>query len=150
MRTPEGQAATAFALERLAKLRPENLFVLLRVGQSAIESGDRTRASGAYLRIRELAWQALPSAQEAVASVIDALEAGDVEAARRPAILLQNVLLVTPMFQGGLKELTTGVQGVPVARFLRRAGAHDVRPPDADRAAGHHDRRRAGGRGRAR
>ena len=112
MRTPEAQAATTFALDRLAKLRPENLFVLLRVGQAAIESGDRTRASGAYLRIRELVWQALPAAQTAVESVIDALEAGDLEAARRPAILAQNVMLVTPMFQGGLKELTTGVQGV--------------------------------------
>ena len=117
MRTPDAQAATAFALDRLAKLRPENLFVLLRVGQAAIESGDRTRASGAYLRIRELVWQALPAAQTAVASVIDALEAGDLEAARRPAILVQNVMLVTPMFQGGLKELTTGVQGVAVSRF---------------------------------
>ena len=39
-------SSAAEALDRLARLRPENLVVLLQIGKSARESDDRTRATG--------------------------------------------------------------------------------------------------------
>ena len=117
MRGPAAESSTQFAVERLAELRPENLFVMLRVGQAAIARADRARATGAYLRIRELLWQAQPIAQTALEGVLDALEKNDFEGARVPSLRLENVLKVTPMFRGGLVELSSGIQGVPVTRF---------------------------------
>ena len=119
-KTLEGEAAAQAlagrALERLATLRPENVVVLLQLGARAIAAGDRTAATGAYLRLKELLWQA-PQAETAVKGVLDALEQ-DVASARVPGIRLENVLKVSPMFQQSLRELTLGIQGVPVTRFV--------------------------------
>ena len=50
--------------------------------------------------------------------LIEALEGDDVSTARVPALRLENVLKVTPMFQQSLRELSTGIQGVPIDRFV--------------------------------
>ncbi len=117
--TLEGEAAErvgAAALERLARLRPENVVVLTQLGSRAVQAGDRTAATGAYLRLKELLWQA-PQAEALLGQLLTALEAGDPAAVRVPALRLENVLKVTPMYQQGLRELTAGIQGVPVTRF---------------------------------
>ncbi len=116
--TAGDEAAQGEAIDRLAKLRPDNLVVLLRRGQRAIAQGDRETASEAFLRVRELSWQAPPITERVLEPLIEALEAGDLEKARVPALRLENVLKVTPMFQQGLRELTLGIQGVPVTRFV--------------------------------
>jgi tetratricopeptide (TPR) repeat protein len=118
--TLQGESAARnarLALAQLARLRPENLVVLLRLGAEAIAGGDRTAASGAYLRVRELLWQAPPIAADTLAKLLDALEAGDLAAARVPSLRLENVLKITPAFQQGQRELTTGVLGSPLTRF---------------------------------
>ncbi len=104
------------ALERLARLRPENAVVLLQLGSRAVRAGDRAAATGAYLRLKELLWQT-PQAEALLAPLLAALEGPDAGAARVPALRLENVLKVTPMYQQGLRELTAGIQGVPVERF---------------------------------
>lgn len=108
------EEATAEALDRLARLRPENLVVLLQVGKSGRESGDRARATGAYLRIRELIWQAPPGADRLVDTVLDKLAENDFEGARVPSLRLENVLKVTAMYRESLRELQTGIQGIPL------------------------------------
>ncbi|MCH9649374.1 MAG: FG-GAP-like repeat-containing protein [Deltaproteobacteria bacterium] len=113
----EAKQAAARTAVRLAQLRPENVVVLLAQGQQAIASGDRAAASGAYLRVRELLWQAPPIAETAIEKVFEALEAGDLSAARTPALRLENVLKVSAMFRESLRELSTGIQGLPVLRF---------------------------------
>ena len=113
----DGLAARDEALERLARLRPDNLVVLLESGQRAIERGDRAAASSAFLRVRELLWQAPPVAEVAVEQVFKALESGETPTARVPAMRLTNVLKVSSMYQQGLRELSTGIQAVPIARF---------------------------------
>ncbi|MFQ5348974.1 MAG: FG-GAP-like repeat-containing protein [Thermoanaerobaculia bacterium] len=113
----------ATALERLARLRPDNLVVMLALGQRAIAAGDRAAASGAFLRVRELIWQAPDAAQELLEQTIAALEAGDVAAARVPALRLENVLKITPMFRGSLQELDIGIQGNPLFDFRGESGA---------------------------
>ncbi len=107
----------AEALERLARLRPDNLIVTIQRGQRARAAGDRAAATAAFLRLRELSWQAPEVAEQLLAQILGALEAGDLEAARVPALRLENVLKVTSMYRESLRELATGIQGVPVTRF---------------------------------
>ncbi|MEE8278428.1 MAG: FG-GAP-like repeat-containing protein, partial [Thermoanaerobaculia bacterium] len=116
---PEGAdgGAAQEALARLRELRPENLVVIMQVGQQAVKAGDRTAATGAFLRIRELIWQAPPAAGVLLEQILEALEENDLEAARLPALRLGNVLKITPMHREGLRELAPGIQGIPLARF---------------------------------
>ncbi len=114
---PESEPAAAAALERLARLRPENLLVILQRGARALAAGDRAAATAAYLRVRELAWQGPEVAGSLVDEVLGALEANDLAAARLPSQRLENVLKVAPMYREGLRELSTGILGVPLTRF---------------------------------
>src|SRR5947199_2876637 len=59
---PEAEAALKESLQALARLRPENLVVLLQQGQRAIAAGDRAGATAAFLRVRELVGPAPPPA----------------------------------------------------------------------------------------
>ncbi|HEX6201501.1 MAG TPA: FG-GAP-like repeat-containing protein, partial [Thermoanaerobaculia bacterium] len=113
---PAADRAIERSLARLVELRPENVVVLLESGRRAIEAGDRTAATRAYQRVRELLWQA-PQAEELLATVTAALAAGDPAAAGTPARRLENVLKVSPMYQQSLRELWTGIVGIPVTRF---------------------------------
>ena len=121
----------ADALERLVEIRPENFVVLIERGKRAVQDGDRTAATGAFLRIRELLWQAPPVAETALGMVLDALEAGGevAETARVPAARLENVLKVTPMYRESLRELSTGIQAVPVSRFAAEPPAIEFGDP---------------------
>jgi tetratricopeptide (TPR) repeat protein len=109
--------AAGEALERLVRLRPENLVVLLQQGIRAREAGDREAATRAFLRIRELSWQAQPAATQMLDMVLEALEANKLEDARLPALRLENVLKISPMYRESLRELSTGIQGVPILTF---------------------------------
>jgi Tfp pilus assembly protein PilF len=117
--SPEAEAARKEALQALARLRPENLVVLVQQGQRAIAAGDRAGATQAFLRVRELLGPAPPPAAAAVlAPVLAALESGDMAAVRVPGIRLENVLKPTPAYQQSLRELAPGILGVPVERFV--------------------------------
>ena len=118
MRGPQAEAAATWAVERLAELRPENLFVLLKRGQLALGSSDRQEATGAYLRVRELLWQAPDLASEQLGLLLEGLEEADLEKTRRPAIILENILKAEVMYQRSLDELRTSILGIPVARLL--------------------------------
>ncbi len=111
-------SAIAAALDRLARLRPENVVVMLKVGHLAIANGNRRRATHAFGRLGELLWQAEPIAERALGLVTEALEGEDLSAAATPAQRLENVLKVTPMYRQSLRELRTGIQGVPLERLI--------------------------------
>ncbi len=113
----KADAVAVRVIGRLAELRPENVVVLLQLGQRAIAGGDRATASGVALRIEELLWQAAPIAGRALGMLTEALEANDMAKARGGALRLENVLKVSPMFRESLRELKTGIQGIPFARF---------------------------------
>ena len=110
---PAGEPVAEKSLAGLAQLRPDNLVVLLQLGQRQVKAGDRTGATATYLRIGELLWQA-PLARGAYEPVRTALEKGDLQAAKVPAARLENVLKVSPMFRESLRELKKGIQGVPL------------------------------------
>ena len=116
-RSDAAETAAGEALARLARLRPDNLVIMLQQARRAVEGGDRAAASAAILRVRELSWQAPPAAVTLIGQVIDALEAAEVTSARAPTMRLENVLKVTPMYQQGLRELTMGIQGDPLLMF---------------------------------
>ena len=118
LRTEAAEAAGKEVLQRLAKLRPENLVVLLQLGQKAIAAGNRQLASGVFVRVEQLLWQVEPIATRALGMVTDALESGDVAKARVPAIRLENVLKVSAMYRESLRELKTGIQGIPIKHFV--------------------------------
>lgn len=125
------QAAVAEALAALSRLRPENLVVLLKEGQRAVRAADRTAATRAFLRVKEILWQAPPPATASLDQLLKALEEGNLEAARIPAVRLENVLKVTPLYQQSLRELSLGIQGFPVEGFageLPAAGFGDPLP----------------------
>lgn len=115
--SPAGEPIAARSLERLAKLRPDNPVVLLQLGQRRIKDGDREGATAIYLRLGELLWQAPPLAKNTFAPLEEALKKGDLAAAKVPAARLENVLKVSPMFRESLRELKTGIQGVPLRRL---------------------------------
>ncbi len=104
-------------LERLVDLRPENLVVMLQQGRRSLEAGDRATASTAFLRIGELLWQAPQGSDRLWDAVIAALEGDDLDSARLPAQRLENVLKITPMYRESLRELNTGIQGIPLTRL---------------------------------
>ncbi|HSK76130.1 MAG TPA: CRTAC1 family protein [Thermoanaerobaculia bacterium] len=114
---PEAEAVRAEALRALERLRPDNLVVLIQSGQRAIQAEDRAAATKAFLRVRELLGPPPPQAAPVLQQVMEALEAGEVPKARVPALRLDNVLKPTPAYQQGLRELTFGIQGIPVERF---------------------------------
>ncbi len=128
VRGTAGEAARRSAVDRLRVLRPDNLVVLLLSGARALEDGDRGRASDDYLRIRELLWQAQPGAEQVLEGVLDALETDDLERARSLATRLRNVLLATPAWHGGLAEVYTNIQGIPVERFKDESPIEDFGP----------------------
>jgi len=111
------EAAAAQALEGLIRLRPENPVLLLQAGQRAVASGDRAGASKIFLRIQETAWQAPAAAMTLIDQILAALEADDFEAARVPALRLENVLKITAMYKEGLREVAPGIQGWPLLYF---------------------------------
>jgi cytochrome c-type biogenesis protein CcmH/NrfG len=115
---PQAAPAADAALDRLAHLRPENALVLLQRGVRARDRGDRATASASFLRVRELIWQAPAGADKILEQVIAALEANDLDAARVPALRLTNLLKITPMYREGQRELSAGIQGVPLRDFL--------------------------------
>lgn len=136
VRTEEADAAGLEVLRRLAKLRPENLVVLLQLGQRAIAAGDRRVASGVFVRVEQLLWQVDPIATRALGMVTEALAADDLSAARVPAIRLENVLKVSAMYRESLRELKTGIQGIPIKRFVDEPEASDFGDPVAVELAG--------------
>lgn len=109
--------ALAQALAALTRLRPENLVVLLKESQRAIRAGDREAATRAVLRVREILGEAPPPAKASLEQLVKALETGDPAAARVPAVRLENVLKVSPVYQQSLRDLSPGIQGIPVERF---------------------------------
>jgi tetratricopeptide (TPR) repeat protein len=111
------------ALARLAEVRPDNFVILVERGKQAIQRGDRQAATAVYLRVRELLWQAPPMAETALQGVFEALESGETESARVPAARLENVLKITPMYRESLRELSPGIQGVPLRSFASEAPA---------------------------
>ncbi|HMB52389.1 MAG TPA: FG-GAP-like repeat-containing protein, partial [Thermoanaerobaculia bacterium] len=120
------EKAMADSMQRLATLRPDNVVVMLDVGRRGIADGDRAAATQAFLRLRELVWQSeTDAAAKLLADVLAKLESGEVSEARVPAQRLENVLKVTAMYQQSLRELWTGIVGIPVARFASE-------PPPAD------------------
>jgi tetratricopeptide (TPR) repeat protein len=115
--TEAAQTASAEALTALVRLRPENLVVLLKEGQRAIRATDRAAATKAFLRVKEILWQAPPPAMASLDQLLKALEENDLGTARIPAVRLENVLKVSPLYQQSLRELSLGIQGIPVEGF---------------------------------
>ena len=128
MNGPEADADLRYAVDRLRRLRPDNLVVLLVSGEAALEDGDRGRASDDYLRIRELIWQAQPSAERVLEQLLDDLEANDPEHVHRLAQQLRNVFKATSAWHSSRSELDTGIQGIPVERFEDEEPAEDFGP----------------------
>jgi len=114
---PEVEAIKKEALSRLRELRPENVVILLRSGQQQLAEGDRTGATQTFLRIKEVLWQAPPAASTLLEQILQALEANDLASVRVPALRLENVLKIAPMYREGLRELAPGIQGRPLFRF---------------------------------
>ena len=117
LRGETGDELAAQVLAHLARLRPENLVVLMQQGQHAIARNDRETATGAFVRVAQLLWQADPVATKALQAVNAGLRQNDLESARVPALRLENVLKITPMFRESLRELKTGIQGIPLKSF---------------------------------
>jgi len=106
------------ALGRLARLRPENLVVLLRRAAMALEMNDRAVATASLLRVRELIWQAPAAAPPILSRCLTGLEADDLSGVEVPLAQLTNVLRPTPMFRESMKELDFGgAVGRPLRRF---------------------------------
>ena len=123
--TAAGDAAMDTALARLTRLRPDNLAVMLGAGKRSVALADRAGATAAALRIREVLWDAPPGAAEALARLTAALEAGDLPRARVPMQQLANLLRPSPLFQQGVRELSSGILGIPVERFVLEPPARE-------------------------
>ncbi len=130
--TMPGSAAAASrdqAVAALLRLRPDNLLVELRAGETAIARGDRAAATAAYLRIHELLWQPSPPIAENLAGVLAALEAGSTAAARVASVRLGNLLKPTTLYQHGWRALAPLHPGIPVERFVHEPPRRDFGAP---------------------
>ncbi len=121
------------ALDRLVQLRPENLVVLLSLGKTALAQADgsgdaRAQATRAYLRTRELAWDN-PDATTVLERLLQALSDNDLDAARTPSIQLENLLKITPAYRQSLRELDTGIQGIPIRNLDLATDPLPAAPP---------------------
>ena len=116
IREPEAALIDA-TLERLVALRPENVLVLVQQGRRALAAGDRTTATGAFLRLGELIWQAPAGSDQLHQTILGALEDNQLEQAAIPSQRLENVLKITAMYREGLRELNTGIQGIPLTQL---------------------------------
>ena len=125
---PEAEAARRTAVDRLRRLRPDNLVILLLSGEAALDDGDRGRASDDYLRVRELIWQAQPAAEQVLEEVLDALEADELDRARSLARRVTNVMKGTAAWTSSLAEVYTNIQGIPVERFVDESPIEDFGP----------------------
>jgi len=128
MSGPEAEADRRTAVDRLRRLRPDNLVILLLSGEAALGDGDRGRASDDYLRVRELIWQAQPTAEQVVEEVLDALEADDLDRARSQARRVTNVMKGTAGWTSSQVEVFTNIQGIPVERFEDESPIEDFGP----------------------
>lgn len=128
MSGPEAEADRRNAVDRLRRLRPDNLVVLLLSGEAALGDGDRGHASDDYLRVRELVWQAQPVAERVVAEVLDALEADDLDLTGSLARRVTNVMKGTTAWTSSLAEVYTNIQGIPVERFVDESPIEDFGP----------------------
>ncbi len=117
VRTEQGEQFANTLLQRLAELRPENLVIQVDQLLAATRDKDRERASRAALRIRELMWQAPETALDVSRHLLGALNDADMQAAERRARQLGNLLKTTAMFKQGRRELSPGIQGMPLLRF---------------------------------
>ncbi len=117
MRGADAEALTASALRQLTVLRPDNPWVALKRLQYALSEDDRSAASGAYLRLRELAWRFEAPAVALLTALEGALNAGDLGAARGDALRLENLLRASALYREALAELRVGILGVPLERF---------------------------------
>ena len=124
----EAEADRRTAVDRLRRLRPDNLVVLLLSGEAALGDGDRGRASDDYLRVRELIWQAQPAAERVLEEVLDALEADDLDRARSLARRVTNVMKGTAGWTSSQAEVFTNIQGIPVERFVDESPIEDFGP----------------------
>ncbi len=125
---PEAEADRRTAVDRLRRLRPDNLVILLLSGEAALDDGDRGRASDDYLRVRELIWQAQPAAEQVLEEVLDALEADELDRARSLARRVTNVMKGTAAWTSSLAEVYTNIQGIPVERFVDESPIEDFGP----------------------
>lgn len=128
MSGPQAEVDRRTAVDRLRRLRPDNLVVLLLSGEAALGDGDRGRASDDYLRVRELIWQAQPSAERVVEEVLDALEADDLERGLSLARRVTNVMKGTTAWTSSHAEVFTNIQGIPVERFVDESPIEDFGP----------------------
>ncbi|MDE2691792.1 MAG: FG-GAP-like repeat-containing protein [Acidobacteriota bacterium] len=128
MSGPQAEVDRRTAVDRLRRLRPDNLVVLLLSGEAALGDGDRGRASDDYLRVRELIWQAQPSAERVVEEVLDALEADDLERGLSLARRVTNVMKGTTAWTSSHAEIFTNIPGIPVERFVDESPIEDFGP----------------------
>lgn len=124
-----GDSAMDSALARLTRLRPDNLVVLLGAGKRAVARLDRSAATAAVLRLRELLWEAPRGVREALDRASAALEAGDVARAGVPMQQAANLLRPTPLYQQGIRELSSGILGIPLERFVDEPPAAEFGAP---------------------
>lgn len=129
MEGPEAAEAAAATTRKLAALRPENVVVLLARAKQGIAAQDRSEATTALLRVQELLWQAPSASLRAMEAVLGTLEEGDLAASRTAVLRLENVLKITAMYRESLRELLTGIQGIPVSRFASEPPTTDFGPP---------------------
>lgn len=127
--TDAGDGAMDEALARLTRLRPDNVVVLLGAGKRALARQDRTGATAAVVRIGELLWEAPKAVTDGLDRLTTALEAGDLAGARVPMQQVANLLRPGSLFQQGVRELSAGILGIPVERFVAEPPTREFGPP---------------------
>lgn len=119
-------AVAGMALQSLLALRPDNPWVLLRQLQSALAAGDRAAAAGSAIRLRELlSWQLAEPEAGQLQRVQQAIDQAQLAQAAAELLRLENLLRGTDLYRESLRELRTGIVGVPLERFDTAADQHE-------------------------
>jgi tetratricopeptide (TPR) repeat protein len=109
-------------LEAALSRAPNNLFLLVRLGELHRQAGDDAQASAVYARLAELVSED-PRLTKALEEAKAAASGGDREAASLKYRIVENLLRVTPRFQQSRHDVDPGVVGLPLEDWGPRLSA---------------------------
>jgi tetratricopeptide (TPR) repeat protein len=116
-RVPGAQARALEQLNLALREAPANVFLLARLFQWGLDSGDKTRFSAAWEKYSQALEEDVRADEKLgkyVAETKIAWETGDAHAASLKSRIVENLLRPTPRYQQARRDVEPGVVGLPL------------------------------------
>ena len=114
---PEASQVIEKELLAIAERTPENIAVLMDLGQAHLTNNKPEEARGVYQKLHTLSQDLNPETLQYLRKGFDLLEAGQIQEAKSQMMIFENVQRNTPRYQKGRKEIVGHLLGSPIASF---------------------------------